>query len=353
MDTLLVDYFDGRSSTPVRVRLSVSDGELRVRGLEEAAPAFSTSLRSVRWPEYTRHGSRIAHLSDGGSLHSLDSAEWDAFVQTHVRRQSWVERSQQSWRVMLISLAALSLLAAAFYLWGLPWLTRSVVPLIPRAVDAQIGQTVLEQLDASLLRPSQLPEGQRQRLAERFEAELRKSAESNGIRHQLVFRASRIGPNAFALPDGTMVVTDELVRIADNEDMVLGVLGHEWGHVLHRHAMRQVIQTGAVQMAISAAMGDYAGVLVAAPVILASMGYSRDFEREADEESLRFMRSAGISPQVMVRFFGLMQERRDGRAGGSQGETKQDKSGFNIGIFASHPDDEERIAFFRRAALGQ
>jgi Zn-dependent protease with chaperone function len=344
MDTLLADYFDGRSSKPNRVRLSVGAGVLQVQGVDADAPPLSLSLptREVRWPERTRHGSRIAQLPGGASLHSLDSALWDAFVQAHVRSPGWVERSQQSWRVMMVSLVALSLLAVVFYVWGLPQLTRSVVPLIPRAVDAQIGQTVLEQLDARLLKPSQLPEEQKQRITARLELELRKSAATRDIRHRLVFRASRIGPNAFALPDGTIVVTDELVHLASTEDMVLGVLGHEWGHVLHRHAMRQVIQTGAVQMAISAAMGDYASVMVTAPVILASMGYSRDFEREADEESVRFMRGAGISPAVMADFFGLMRNWQ---------EDKRAKSGksMGIGILSSHPDDAERIEFFRRA----
>lgn len=51
--------------------------------------------------------------------------------------------------------------------------------------------------------------------------------------------APQIGANAFALPDGTLVVTDELVELAgDNDDEVLAVLAHELGHIHERHGLR-------------------------------------------------------------------------------------------------------------------
>ena len=51
------------------------------------------------------------------------------------------------------------------------------------------------------------------------------------------------GPvNAFALPGGIIVVFDELVELAGDDERVLGVLGHELGHVVHRHSMRQLFQ---------------------------------------------------------------------------------------------------------------
>lgn len=347
MQTLLADYFDGRSSKPIRVRLSVAADMLHVQAIESDGIHITFPLAQVRWSERTRHGARTATLDARGMLHCLDAQEWDAFVAAQVRADSLVVRAQQSWRALFVALVLLVVGAAALYAWGLPWLAKGLTPLIPQTVDRTIGESTLARLDGTLLSPSKVTHEMTQRLSNRFAAELRKNPKSNALHHQLVFRSSRIGPNAFALPDGTIVVTDELVKLANNEDMVLGVIGHEWGHVLHRHALRQLIQVGAVQAAISVAMGDYAGVLTTAPVILASMGYSRDFEREADEESVRFMRSAGISPALMADFFERMHD------GSTEKRADKNSSGLNIGIFASHPDDEERIAFFRRAALGQ
>ena len=88
-----------------------------------------------------------------------------------------------------------------------------------------------------------------------------------------------------------------------NDDAVLGVLAHEFGHVRLRHAMRQLVQVSAVGFAVSVAFGDYGTLIGSAPVLLATLGYSRDAEREADAESVRLMRAVGISPRVMVGFF--------------------------------------------------
>ncbi|RZI92926.1 MAG: M48 family metallopeptidase, partial [Variovorax sp.] len=164
----------------------------------------------------------------------------------------------------------------------------------------------------------------------------------------LEFRAARskdLGPNALALPGGTIVLTDELVRLTPGDDnAVLGVLGHEFGHVRLRHSMRQLVQASAVGFATSVAFGDYGTLIGSAPVILATLGYSRDAEREADAESVRLMRAAGISPGVMVGFFEAIERWRSEKTSGDGGEG-------SIGMaFSTHPATADRIEFFRSAA---
>jgi predicted Zn-dependent protease len=86
-------------------------------------------------------------------------------------------------------------------------------------------------------------------------------------------------------------------------------------------------------------------VLAGVPALLGQMAYSRDAEREADAESVRLLRAAGLSPAVMVEFFERMQAWRDSDAGRKLG------ADIDVGIaFSSHPADAERIAFFRDAA---
>ena len=77
--------------------------------------------------------------------------------------------------------------------------------------------------------------------------------------------------------------------------------------------MRQLVQASAVGFAVSVAFGDYGTLIGSAPVLLATLGYSRDAEREADAEALRLMRAAGIPPRAMVGFFEAI-ERWRGRA---------------------------------------
>ena len=65
---------------------------------------------------------------------------------------------------------------------------------------------------------------------------------------RIVFRkGGRLGPNAFALPGGTIIFTDEMIMLSEHDDELLAVLIHEIGHVVHRNGMRTIIQDSSKQ----------------------------------------------------------------------------------------------------------
>lgn len=334
-----IDYFDGRSARAKRVRLRVSGDRLHLHG---ESLVRSVSLSAVQWPERTSHGARIAHLADGGSLHARDAAAWDAWAAAIGRRDPLVVRAQQSWGALAVALGLLLALLAAGYLWGLPGAARLVVQGIPPSMDAALGESAYRTLSPRLLQPSALPPAEQQRLRAAFDAALGRAYPGGAPAHRVLFHRSRIGPNAFALPGGTIVMTDELVeRVGGDAEVIVGVLAHELGHVEQRHGMRLMVQAGLLAAAGSLAFGDFSGWLAGAPVLLGQAGYSRDAEREADQAAIRVLRAAGLSPLAMVRFFeALAQE-----AGGEE----KDESGLAI-AFSSHPADAERIRAFRDAA---
>lgn len=351
MTSLDVRYFDGCSSKPHAAQLRVQDDCLVVVPLpDETFPPLTVSLAQVRWPERTRHGGRIAQLPQGASVQALDAADWDAWMARVGRTESWIVRAQQSWRGVAVAFVLLVAGLAAMYQWGLPWMARGLTAMVPLRVDTMIGEQVLESLDQTLLQPSALASADQDRIRKAFELMVRTSHPGDAPAWKLEFRSSResarkLGPNALALPGGTIVLTDELVAlIPDNDDAVLGVLAHEFGHVHQRHAMRQLVQVSAIGFAASVAVGDYGTLISSAPVVLASLGYSRDAEREADAESLRLMRAAGIPPRAMVAFFEAVEQWRETAKGGAGGD------GDVIGLaFSSHPATAERIAYFRDA----
>lgn len=337
VDELPVDYFDGRSARAVPARLGFDGAQLV---LQAGDTQRRYAPHTLRWPERTRHGARVAELPDGGSLHCADAAAWDAFARRCGRRDALVVRAQQSWRWVLASAAATLVLLAALYVWGVPAAARAALAVVPTEVDRQIGAGVLAQLDEQILQPTQLPPERRQRIRAAFEQALAAQPAGSVPAHRLEFRRSKIGPNALALPDGTIVLTDELAALAgDDLELLTGVLAHELGHVRERHGMRLLLQAGAVGLLASLVVGDFNSLLAAAPVLLGQAGYSRDAEREADAQAVQVLRAAGLSPLAMVRFFEKMAAR----------ERSQDGSGLGIAI-ASHPADEERIQFFRDAA---
>ena len=344
--TLTVDYFDGRSarSTPVRLHLA---GELLL--IDGEGVARREPVGAVQWPERTRHGARVAHLADGASLHCADALAWDRWMRAGGHRESAVVAAQQSWRGVLVSLALIVLALAAIYEWGVPAAARAAVALLPRSVDATIGEQALASIDEHLMKPSRLPDAQQQRLRAAFERAVATLPPGEAPAYRLLFRSSEAGPNAFALPGGSIILTDELVSLVGGDEQVItGVLAHELGHVRHRHGMRLLVQVTALGAVASLVVGDFSALLAGVPALLGQAGYSRDAEREADAEAVRVLRAAAISPRVMVTFFERIADWREEEEGQDAPAGAGD-SWLGIAI-ASHPADAERIRFFEQAA---
>ncbi len=336
--TIACDYFDGRSARAKPVQLRLEPGWLVIEG---ELGATRVQLADVQWPERRRHGPRVTHLAGGGSLHCADAAGWDAWLRTHGQRESWVVKAQQSWRATAVAALLLVVVCAALYVWGLPLAARGTLAFVPPTVDVQIGRTALQAMrDEKLLADSSVPREQQQRLQLALNAALARAyPDGSAPRIELHFHKSRFGPNAFALPGGAVIVTDELVKLLDGRDeLLLGVLAHEAGHIRHRHGMRALVQTTLLSSITALAFGDFSTVLAGAPALLGHLGYSRDFEREADGEAIHVLRAAGQSPAAMVTVFERLR-------------AEHRKHGVDLGIaLASHPADAERIERFRAAA---
>ncbi len=353
-DTLLppdvaVEYFDGQQARPQAARARAGTTHFDV---VDAAGALLRRVprREVQWPERQRHGPCVAHFESGGMVQCNDHAAWDRFAIASAERPSWVVRAQQNWRATFSACITLVALLAAGYVWGLPWVARGLVALAPLSVDREIGTVVLRSIEGRWTEASALPAEQQARLRAAF-AKAVAAADPPADRpvYDLRFHKSALGPNAFALPGGTMVLTDELVTLVEGrEDVLVGVLAHELGHVRHRHGMRTLVQFTVLTTVTSVALGDFSSLAATAPAVLGQQAYSRDHEREADAESLRVLQAAGYSPEAMVVLFEKLAAWRAGKEGKTNsGERKR----FDPGIaLSSHPADEERIRFFRDAA---
>ena len=260
----------------------------------------------------------------------------------------------QSWSWVASCTVGLVLLICIAYQWGIPVLARSVLMVTPYSVDQKIGQVTLDQLEgqARLLQPSSLPGGEQDAIRRSFQQALSVQEPSEVPSWHVEFRKSAIGPNAFALPGGTIVMTDEMVNLVEGDHRSLvAVLSHELGHVHHRHGMRMLAQASALGVLASALWGDLSWVLAALPAWLGQADYSREAEREADAYALQVLSAARISPSAMVNMFDKLKAWRE--ANSKDGGAGQDNGvvGKWLGIaFSSHPQDAERIAFFQAGA---
>jgi predicted Zn-dependent protease len=152
--------------------------------------------------------------------------------------------------------------------------------------------------------------------------------------------------NAFVLPGGKVGFFKGLMDLAQSDDELAAVMGHEVGHVQARHAAERMSQELALQVgvqiaavALSQEYGQNASAIAGALGMGAVYGvilpYSRQHEFEADELGVGFMAGADYAPQAAVTFW----ERMIQATGGGGGQI--------AALLSTHPASDERLERLR------
>lgn len=345
---LLTRWYDGMSPRAHVVWLRIDGDTLVVEPREDGQSPRRFALAQVRWPERRSHGQRQTELPDGSLVQHADAGEWDEWWAGQGLEESVIVGWQQSWRGVLVALMATVLVLGATWTWGVPWLSERIAMNLPESIERRVGEESLAQLDRLFLEPSQLPATQQQALQARWQGMAQRAYPAGGApAHTLSFHAApRLGPNALALPGGHIIVTDELVRLLqDRPDALMGVIGHELGHVRHRDGMDMLVRSTFISALVGVVFGDMGGFVAAVPAALVTQAYSREAERRADLRAAELLHANGVSPAVMATFFERIRARKPGQGGA------QPDDGLPIAI-ASHPADAERVRFFADWAPG-
>ncbi|HWY25940.1 MAG TPA: M48 family metallopeptidase [Nevskia sp.] len=339
-------YYDGRTARRHPVDLSVEEGVLLVSGagIRRAEP-----LHQVRISERLGRAPRLLQFGDGAYCEVRDHAALEAALDAHGHRNGLVDRLQRSWRVAAAALLACVVIAVAAYRWGLPVAAEFAAWRLPPAVARQLSQTALAGLDRTLLQPSLLPAARKEQLSAGFAA--LHAPDHGADLARIEFRSSpKIGPNAFALPDGRVVLLDQLVFLAGNDQEIEGVLAHELGHVHYRHGLRMVLQGSAVALAMTAWVGDVSALLATVPTALLQTRYSREFEAQADDYAARMMLANGIPPSRLADMLERLSAQRHDRNGkGQAAKPGKPDEAEAPDYLSSHPATVERIQRLRAA----
>lgn len=140
--------------------------------------------------------------------------------------------------------------------------------------------------------------------------------------------------NAFATPGGRIYIYTGLILAAENEAELVGVVGHEIGHVVGRHSARQLVAANGLQVVSNMALGKEAGELAKFTAGLAGKGaqlaYGRDMELESDQYGARYASGAGYDPRALATFFEKL-------------KAKNGDTGI-LTFLSTHPANSERIA---------
>lgn len=164
-------------------------------------------------------------------------------------------------------------------------------------------------------------------------------------------------PNALAAPGGHIVIFRGLIDMAETPDEIAGVLGHEMGHVTHRHATTNLVRAIGIDALILPLIsgGTMASDLVSGLGKMAlQASYSRDAEREADLVAVDMLTQAGIRADSFPGLLLRIEEKYGiGDDGGDAGADDDENSGTTFSLpdlLASHPATPERAALVAEAA---
>jgi len=148
--------------------------------------------------------------------------------------------------------------------------------------------------------------------------------------------------NAFAVPGGFVYVNRGLIERTQRMDQLAGVLGHEIGHVVMRHSIKQMQQQQGANIGVTLAciltricdnQAGQAAIQVGGTALFAK--FSRGDEAEADAEGIKNVVRAGISPNGIPEMFEILIAERQSNPSAVEG------------WFSTHPLEEDRIAATR------
>lgn len=337
MSELKASFYDGKTSEKKEVQIRFAyPGELRISGLETD---LTYALSDVRIAPRVANTPRSIYLPDGAKCETLDNDAIDAVLKRHRsgRWQAFLHRLESRLAYVLLALVITVVSVWGLIEYGVPVLAKHVAHSLPTEVDEALGRQGLSALDRALFSPSGLVEQRQRELRALFGRVTRSVGDEHEFR--LEFRKSkRIGANALALPSGIVVLTDELVLLAEHENELVAILAHEIGHVVHRHALRRLLQDSATVLIVASITGDVTSITALSatlPTLLIEAKYSRDFEREADQFALAYLRESDIKPK---HFADILLRLEKERSGGSE----------TFDYLSSHPATKERVGAFQR-----
>lgn len=295
-------FYDGHSSARQAGELYLdNEGNLRIDGV-----AWQGCLvTEVMVPSRVGNTPLMLRFPDGALFETRDhhGVEQLRRISSPAGGRFSIHHLESKLRYALAAVLVLFAAGGAFLLWGLPALSNAVAQRMPMEFSVRLAGEVLEKMDAWYLDRSALPKDRRAELAQLFQAAL---PDDPAYPFKLHFRhGGPVGANAFALPDGSIIVTDELVALIESDKELLSVLYHEVGHVVHRHALRSALESMGVALFMVWLTGDLetTGDWVAVvPVLLVQTGYSRAHEWQADGYALEQMRADGYDPAHFADF---------------------------------------------------
>jgi Zn-dependent protease with chaperone function len=278
-------------------------------------------------------------LPDVGLLTVESSSDVNAWLAKSTT-QSKVAKLESNKPLILASSILVPAVLYLFFKFGIPNAAITFAEYVPQGMVEVASRHTLIAMDKSILTSSKLTDDVQAKYQDQW-TKIKEQLNLTESGFNIQFRQSKtMGANAFALPNGTIVITDELIELLEhNADLLTAILLHEIGHVTHKHSMRLIAETMATSLAVDYFFGDL-GALIEAFAGLSNTviqnQFSQKLEWEADNFALSHIPALNLAPDSFARAMEKL-------AATMPGESKLQY------LIQSHPLMRERIENARSA----
>ncbi len=139
--------------------------------------------------------------------------------------------------------------------------------------------------------------------------------------------------NAFALPNGHILIYSGLILNSDNQEELSGVISHEIAHIELNHIMKKLVKEMGLSVLISMTTGNGGTEIIKETAkMLSSTAYDRSLEREADIRAVDYLIEAKINPEPFANFLYKL-------------STNEGETAIYLNWISTHPDSKERAEY--------
>lgn len=290
-------YFDGHTSVAQASSLTFdSNGDLLI----------NLSSQEVKWPidsfgqEKIGKQLSLSRPNTGESITLDDIESIEAFLlalEQHKPKNNYQKLIDTSLGTKVLLALFIVIGIGILYVFAIPTVAEKASVIIPRSFDQRLGNTFIDQyLDYSEV------DSTRSELLQQFIDNI-----DFGTSTPLKAAVVEAGiANAFALPNGQIVVYTGLLEKIDDKDQLAALMAHEAAHVKHRHSIKMMSRNLAGYLFLSLVLSDVNGLMgIIADNVhqLQSLSYSRAFEKEADLDGISSLSRNQLDTDGMSRLF--------------------------------------------------
>ena len=355
-------YFNGETSEKKDVSLYYS-GEGHVAFTE--ASIDYVNFNELKISSRIGNTPRYINFPDGSQFETEDNDAVDKMVAalSNDSFHGLVHKLENAKAFVSFTVVTVVIFGWLFIQYGIPFFSKEVANILPEEASQYMGNGVLEIMDKSWFKKSELSLQRQNELRKLFNRLLNNIEGSD--HYKIAFRqGGEIQANALALPNGVVVFTDELVNLAEDDLEIAAIMLHEIGHLKNHHSLRSTIQQFSLAMFVMLITGDVStssSVITAIPVMLVESGFSQDMETEADDYSFEYMKNNNINPNN----FAIMMEKLEASFLPEYHECLKNKKapscikeavalnktkknhGSVLNYFSTHPGSQARMERFR------